>query len=185
MTNWQPYYENTKNLPPNKSLVDALNYVKNKDTALDLGSGAFRDSKFLLNHFKNVVAVDKEYSANLILNQPYKLNFINTTFEKFKFEHYDLINAQYSLPFMKQKDFLKVWHKMVKSLNPGGIFVGQLFGVDDEWNDGRDMTFFKWQDISFLFSGLRVLKFKEEKGMGKLADGSPKMWHVYHITLQK
>lgn len=184
MTNWYSYYNLTKDNPPSLSLKRAFHHVENKDTSLDLGCGAFRDTKFLLKHFKNVVAMDKEMPplGDVLIKN---LKFYRRPFQDFHFEEYDLINAQYSLPFMPKKDFLEVWPKLVKSLKPGGIFVGQLFGVEDEWAKNIGMAFFTFSEVKKLCKSLEAVEFIEEKKQGTLANGTLKHWHLFHLILKK
>jgi hypothetical protein len=60
--NWQEHYLQTKNRPPGAFLIKAVPFVQNKGTAVDLGSGALQDSKFLISQgFNKVIAIDKEF----------------------------------------------------------------------------------------------------------------------------
>ena len=59
MTDWLNYINVTRNKRPRQLLVQALPEVKERETALDLGSGALNDSRFLLSQgFAQVIAVD-------------------------------------------------------------------------------------------------------------------------------
>ena len=67
--NWKAYYDKTKEKPPRTLLIEAMNSVVNKDEALDLGSGAMNDVRYLVSvGFKHVTAVDKEPVANEIID---------------------------------------------------------------------------------------------------------------------
>ena len=56
---WKKYYKDTEGRPPRKELIEALEFVQNRDSALDLGAGAMQDSVYLLSQgFKEVIAVD-------------------------------------------------------------------------------------------------------------------------------
>jgi len=67
MSLWPQYIEKTKNKPPRRLLVQALGFVKNKNAALDLGAGAFNDTRYLLQAgFKKVIAVDREETVELM-----------------------------------------------------------------------------------------------------------------------
>lgn len=185
----QGYYSLTKNAPVSPLLVRAVQLLGEKETALDLGCGAGRDIKCLLNEGFIVTAVDQNPEVKNILkelpNQD-RLVCVISTFDKFNFGKYDLINAQWSLPFNQPSTFNKVFLEVKKALNPRGIFVGQLFGVEDEWNTpGTKMTFHTKKQARKLLQGLKVLEFKEEKHLGSTADGAPKYWHVFHIIARK
>ena len=57
---WKDYFAHTKGKPPRPLLVEAIALVKDKENALDLGSGALNDSMYLLSAgYKHVTAVDK------------------------------------------------------------------------------------------------------------------------------
>lgn len=54
-----------------------------------------------------------------------------------------------------------------------GIFVGQFFGVHDQWNvPGRDMTFFTREQAEERLRGLEVIGLEEEDVDSFVADGS-------------
>lgn len=183
------YYENTYNAPPSDLLVHALRSCKSiAATALDLGCGAGRDTRLLLDENFTVTAIDIEQGASKYISQlPHqdRLNFVCSSFEEFQFQNYDLINARYALPFMKSEYFTAVFEKIKEALLPGGIFVGQFFGVDDEWNmPGSGMTFHTEREVKELLTGLKVLEYKETNEPGRLADGSTKHWHVFDIIAQ-
>lgn len=162
------YFNLTKNLPPHKLTVKAFKYVKHKGLSLDLGAGALRDTNFLRKHFKVVISVDKN---------PYDNTIIKANFKDFKFQKYDFINAQYSLPFLKPKDFKKVWSKLIPSLN--GVFCGTFFGIDDDWANKKNMTFHK--EVKSLFKNMKILHYKEIKKQHILANGSPHFWHIFNV----
>jgi hypothetical protein len=56
---WKEYFAQTKALPPSPLLQQAARSVRSKTSALDLGSGGLKDSRFLLEcGFERVVALD-------------------------------------------------------------------------------------------------------------------------------
>ncbi len=181
---WNDFHNLTKDNPPSVSLIEAIKYVPNKITALDLGSGGFRDSKFLTKHFTKVIAVDK----TRVIEVPEKVQFWHLPFQEFVFKKhtYDLINAQFSLPFMPFKKLSVVWPNIVDSLKPNGVFVGQFFGNEDGWI-GYPYSFLNKQELEFLvkLNKFKIIEFKEIKRLGVLADGSPKKWHYFETILIK
>ncbi|MES2088352.1 MAG: class I SAM-dependent methyltransferase [Patescibacteria group bacterium] len=111
-----------------------------RDIAIDLGSGALNDSKYLLDQgFKHVIALDKEAVAKEIADglPKEKFTYVISDFETYDFPvgTFDLANAQYSLPFIKPEAFETVFQKIISSVKKNGILVGQLFGNGDEWGN--------------------------------------------------
>ncbi len=189
--NWKKYYEQTKGRPPSKLLVAAVTFVNSKIAALDLGSGALKDSRYLLAQgFEEVWAIDKEPVPEEILaeiNNP-RFHFIQSTFADFDFPEnkFNLANASYSLPFNSPETFVAVWSSVVKSLVSNGIFAGQFFGVRDEWNTpGKDMVFHGGQDVQDLLKDFKILQLGEEERDGLTANGESKHWHVFNVIAQK
>jgi len=135
-----------------------------------------------------VTAVDNDsHAIALLTNFPLdRLRAVQASFEAFEFETYDLINAHFALPFTSEDRFHEVFAQIKLALNAGGIFVGQFFGVNDEWNTPRNrMTFLTREQAEAELKDLKVLEFREEDVDSHIADGTPKHWHVFHIIAQK
>jgi len=185
---WEDFYKITKDRPPWPLLVQAISLLRRKEYALDLGCGAGRDTRFLLDQGFNVTAVDNDsHAIALLANFPQdRLRAVQASFEAFEFETYDLINAHFALPFTSEDRFHEVFARIKHALNADGIFVGQFFGVNDEWNTpGNQMTFLTREQAEAELKGLKVLEFHEEDVDSHVADGTPKHWHVFHIIAQK
>ena len=188
---WEEYVEKTKGAKPRPLLVRAVSLVQEKNDALDLGSGALNDVKYLVSQdFKHVTAVDsKPIASEIVKNFPLEIvSYVINSFEEFEFEEnkYDLINAQYALPFNPKESFNRVIESIKNSLKPGGVFTGQFFGDRDEWNTKEsDMTFVSKEKAENLLSGLKVIEFTEEDREGNTAAGKMKHWHVFHFIAVK
>jgi len=185
---WTRVYESTKELPPHESLFQALELVREREAALDLGAGAMRDTKLLLKvGFEKVVAVDSEpiNQHNEISDD--RLEIVVQRFESYDFpeDSFNVVNAQFSLPFTSPTCFNTVFDKLKSSLMPGGIFVGQLFGKNDEWSSDKKMTFHSLEEVQNLFSRMEILGFEEKEQDGTTAAGTQKHWHVFQITARK
>lgn len=184
------YYETTSKRSPSLFLKDA---VQQMDTtgkqALDFGCGSGSETKFLLEHGFSVAAVDgNPDSENHIVNLPHneRVSFLQSEFESFVFKKYDLINSSRSLPFVHKNDFAKVMNRLKLALKPSGIFVGDLYGVKDEWNkDGETMTFVDKQTVERLFSDMEIVKLVEKEFDGKIANGKPKHWHTFSFIVKQ
>ena len=185
---WEDFYKITKDRPPWPLLVQAVSLLSQKKDALDLGCGAGRDTRFLLEQGFTVTAVDNDpHAIALLADLPQNcLRVVHSSFEAFDFETYELVNAHFTLPFAPEDRFHEVFARIKLALNAGGIFVGQFFGVNDEWNTpGNQMTFLTREKAEAELKDLRVLEFREEDVDSHIADGTPKHWHVFHIIAQK
>jgi tellurite methyltransferase len=185
---WEDFYTITKDRPPWPLLVEAVDLLEQRKDALDLGCGAGRDTRFLLEQGFRVIAVDADPDAVALmvgLSQG-RLRVVQSSFETFDFETYDLVNAHFALPFLPEEHFQLVFVRIKQSLRVGGLFVGQFFGVNDEWNTpGNQMTFLTRVQAESELKGLEVLEFREEDIDSHVADGTPKHWHVFHIIAKK
>ncbi|MCK5060122.1 MAG: methyltransferase domain-containing protein [Candidatus Pacebacteria bacterium] len=183
---WKKYIKKRESNPPRPLLVEAVEYVEKKDTAFDLGSGTMNDTRFLLKHFKNVIAIDSDASskerAEKIENK--NLEFVFDDFEKVPFPKCDLINAQFVLPY--SEDFNSLFQKISTSLKQGGIFTGQLFGDKDSWNTGNDFRVYHTKnEVEDLFSKFKIIKLVEEEKDKESALGVPKHSHIFHFIVRK
>jgi len=171
-------------------LVKALGFVKSKNEALDFGSGALNDVIYLLSQgFKHVIALDKvAVAAEIAETLPAdRFEYVISTFERFNFpkEKFDLINAQYALPFISPDSFMRVFEDMHKSMNSGAILVGQFFGDRDGWKDNKAMTFHSRAAVEGLLKDFKVIELQEEEQDKKTASGDMKHWHVFHFVVSK
>ena len=186
---WSEYYEITKAKPPSKLLVNALEYVVNKGKAIDIGAGALKDTRYLLEQGFEVIAIDRsplmEKEAKAL--EKNKMEAFTTSFENFAFpeNEYDIASAMFSLPFTEPAHFDTVFGNIKKSLKKGGIFCGQFFGINDEWSKNPKMTFHTEVQAKELLNGLEILSFKEVEEDGTTANGTPKHWHIFHIIAKK
>ena len=182
---WDDYLEQTKGLGPNDLLQEALTYVKIYQSALDLGGGNLRDASLLIKKGFHVTVIDSNPTVSALSKQ-FPEQFLEVFIERFD-EHifpartYDLVNAQYSLPFTPPVTFKDLWIDIVQSMRPNAIFTGQFFGNEDGWSEKDDMTFHEQKDVEGLFERFKIIKFQEEKGIRPTASGKQKHWHVFHL----
>lgn len=183
------YYKITKDKPPSPILIKAIELLTKKDTALDLGCGAGRDTRYLAEQGFRVTAIDANaQTESIVMQLPHqeRITYQTARFEDFQLDQYDLVNAQWSLPFTDKENFDEVWKRVIGSINPGGIFTGQLFGVNDEWNTlDRNMAFHTREQVERLLEDLEVVELREEDINSTIANGTPKHWHVFHIIAKK
>lgn len=188
--NWADFYKVTKRNPHWLLLERAVVLLGRRGQALDLGCGAGRDTRYLLAQGWEVTAVDRNSQAIVLLAElPQEhLRVIQSSFEDFAYGHerYDLISAQFSLPFIPQEAFTGVFTRVKRAIKPGGMFTGQFFGIRDEWNRPENaMTFLQREQVDELLDDMWVREVTEEDKMGATATGELKHWHVFHIIAQK
>ena len=179
---WDAYFSNTKNMEARPLLVEALSYVNNKNYALDLGCGVGADTRFLKANGFSVTSVDSAPEVKKFLPDA-----ILSTYADFSFpvEKYDLVNAQYALPFNPPSSFPEIFERLTKSLKSGGIFTGQFFGEKDGWSHQKEMTFYTEKEIKKLLEPYKTHVFRERKENGKTASGETKFWHVFNVIAEK
>jgi len=182
------FYERTKDNPPSQLLVQALDHCVRRTDALDLGCGAGRDTRWLLQQGFWVTAVDQNPDAFLYFQnvQRDQLTLVQSPIETFPFETYDLVNAQWSLPFIQNDLFEETFTKIKQALRPDSIFTGQFFGIHDTWNTpGTTMTFCTSEQAQQFLHDLSIITFWEEDEDGETALGVLKHWHVFHFIARK
>ncbi|OGE84251.1 MAG: hypothetical protein A3B23_00405 [Candidatus Colwellbacteria bacterium RIFCSPLOWO2_01_FULL_48_10] len=187
---WANYFENTKNYPPASLLVKAMEYVKAKNKAIDIGGGGtLKDTKYLLSQGFETTIIDKEkVVGDAVRNtKSNRLKFFLTDFADFDFpqNEYDIAVAIYSLPFVQPDMFSDVFASVKKSLVKDGIFCGQFFGNRDGLHLNTKLTFVTKEKAQSMLDDMDVVLFDEKEFNGKTADGSPKHWHVFDIIARK
>src|SRR6266849_5994068 len=132
-SDWGRFYNFTRDSPPWPLLMRAASLAPRQGRALDLGAGAGRDTRYLLEQGFRVTAVDADPRAVALLSAlpQARLSVVQSSFEDFAFAIYDLISAQFALPFIPRGRFADVFARLKAALAPGGVFAGQFFGVHD------------------------------------------------------
>jgi len=187
---WMNFLQATKDRPPSDWLVKSLAVINTTGRALDLGCGAGRDVRYLLSQGWDVTAVDQEAEAIAIVSEitHEHLRVVSSSFEDFDYGHetYDLISAQYSLPFLSPAALPDVFTCIKDALVPGGWFTGQFFGIRDTWNTpDTTMTFLTRDQVDDLLKSLNVIEVRDTEQDGTTAVGDSKHWHVFDVLAQK
>lgn len=187
---WADYYVATDGRPPREPLVRAVGLLGRPGDALDLGCGVGNDTRYLLEQGFRVTAVDADpdsFAARQASNGP-QLWTMQSGFSELDLRpaSYDLISAQFALPYIHPADFSPVFARILGALRPGGIVTGDLFGIRDGWNvPGSGMTFLQREDAEALFTDLDLLEFNEVEEERALATGEPKQWHLYQVIARR
>ena len=191
MSKWQTYYDKHRVRPVRSLVQAAVSLCTNKEAALDLGAGTLIESRFLLDAgFKRVIAVDSSPEILEFANgvNDDRLDVHVSSFQDFMLvpESYDLITAQFALPFHGPEGFDAFFGRLVSALRPGGVCTAQLFGDRDSWNiPGDTRAFHTKEEAQALLEKLEVKEFEEEEKEGMTASGEQKHWHVFHFIAVK
>jgi len=185
------FYKITKNVRPRKHLSDALIFGTHRGIALDVGAGALRDTKLLLSEgFEKVIALDKRAEvagfAQELLNS--KLEVVISDFSDFNFtpDTYDMLNAQYSLPFMNKETFKGAVENILLSVKKDGIFTGTFFGENDTCNNEEyDMGITSKKEVLNFFKNFKILSFLEKERDIIIDDKQTIHRHSYHVIARR
>lgn len=185
------YIEARRFDPPRPLLIRAAELAAAKDHALDGGAGALNATKYLLSAgFARVTAFDSSPASQKVAAElsPDEVSFVLSRFEDFSYptDAFDLVNAEFSLPFVGGDGIARVMAGLLGSVRPGGIFTGQLFGVKDSWNvAGSAMNFHTRPEVERLLHGWTLIELEEEDHPGKTKLGEAKHWHIFHILARR
>ena len=191
MKNATEYYQNSIKKNKASRLLSEFfklkldNNLKEKN-AIDMGCGAGNDTVFLLEKGFEVTAIDSEPQVKEVLSRraenQQNLNVVIDDFSKVQLLKADLINANYSLFFVK-KDFNEMLKNVLKSINKNGYFVGNFLGKEDDWNKSK--TTLDKDELLNYFSKFKIVYYSEEKYYKDTLTKKNKFWHVYNIIAQK
>ena len=188
---WEDYIRRTKNDAPSPLLLRALPHLRAKTRALDLGCGALKDSRHLFSlEFGKVTALDANSPpGELLPENSGRFEFVKSTFEDFAFPtaEFDLINAQFVLPFIRPQNFARVFDSVLRALRTEGVFAGQFFGKEDTWAADPEMSLHDASEAKALLRrGADLLYFCEEQIWGgTTAMGESKDWHILHFIARR
>lgn len=191
------YFKATENRQTRDDLKRAIELVGDRKIAIDCGCGSGSDIAFLRAKQFQVHAFDIESEAierckrrfgsdkNVWLSQ--------STFDAFTYPSASLIVADSSLCFCPENKFDEVWHKITRSLLPGGIFVGSFVGCEDTMAGPNYNKEAYWPDVLVVseseiinfFRGYRIESYTEHKSLGVGPDGEHQSWHRYAVIAQK
>ena len=115
-----------------------------------------------------------------------KFRFQKQNFESLELEKNNLIVANYCLPFCNKNNFKELWNKINNSILKDGYFVGNFFGINDEWKSTKEeMTFLTKEQVIELFKDFEIIEFKEVEKDGATGLGKMKHWHIFNVIAKK
>lgn len=191
MKDWKNYHQITSNNPPHKNIFHFISKYNITGNAIDLGCGSGIDTVFLIKNNWNVLAIDSSDVEEIIRskladNEQEKLKFEIQKFENLKLFECDLVVANNSLPFCEKKYFHQMWEMICLNIKNNGYFIGNFFGINDEWNKKEDKrTFLSKEDVIGMFGNFEILEIQEIEKDKPTAEGKMKHWHIIEIVAQK
>ena len=185
---WSTYYEASLNKPLHHVFQHAEPYLKAGGLAVDLGFGVGLGVQFFLSHGYRVLAVDSDPEAALHLRRRLpddaEVECRIQDFNDFDCPPCDVVAALFSLFFLPPSQFLPVWKRLTRALKPGGVFMGQILGVNDDWA-ARGYSVFTKTEVEDLLQDFDITYFEEVDRDGITLLNEPKHWHIFHIVAIK
>ena len=188
--NWSDYLKASLDKPLHPIWEHIDPYLKSGMVALDLGCGAGGAALHMLEMGLKVIAVDQEPEALELtrsrLPEGAEAHLVKSQFQDIGFDEasLDLVFAGFSIFFLRAWEFGPVWQRLLKSLKPGGIFAGQLLGVNDDWAD-RGYVLHTKPEVESLLHPFEILYLEEVERDGETLLRQPKHWHVFHVVARK
>jgi len=191
-TNWHEFTKLTLDSPPRWLVNKALELSGDfKGFAVELGCGSGVDTVKLVSAGWSVLAVDacddgfENIYSKLPTDLSEKVTCVKSSFEDFIIPECDMVYSVFSIPFCKPEFFDNFWARIVNAIRPDGLFAGNLFGINDEWNYMSDAIFITKSKFDELFSGFEILHFREQQAKGPTVLGPPKFWHLFDVVAIK
>ena len=191
MKSIEKYYDNTTDAMPNYTVKKFIKLNVEPGNAVELGCGAGRDTVCLIKNGWNVLAIDREnvesrIVAKLSEEELKQFKFLKQKFEYIELEKNNLVVANFSLPFCNKNNFKELWNKINNSILKDGYFVGNFFGINDEWKSTKEeMTFLTKEQVIDLFKKFEIIEFKEVEKDAITGLGKMKHWHIFNVIAKK
>ena len=191
MKSIEKYYDNTTEAMPNYTVKKFIKLNVEPGNAVELGCGVGRDTVCLIKNGWNVLAIDREnvesrIVAKLSEEELKQFKFLKQKFEYIELEKNNLVVANFSLPFCNKNNFKELWNKINNSILKDGYFVGNFFGINDEWKSTKEeMTFLTKEQVIELFKDFEIIEFKEVEKDGTTGLGKMKHWHIFNVIAKK
>ena len=155
--------------------------------AVELGSGAGVEARFLAESSFHVHAIDGDPSVEQLLEALGEAHGISPVIADLgtleALPAADLVLSCATLPFVRQEAFTPLWETMREALRPGGVLAVDLFGEHDDWA-GTEGTYLARAEVDALLEGLEVLELTEEERDGRSFAG-PKHWHTFQVIARR
>lgn len=185
---WDEYFASTRDLPPHPQYRALEPYLPAEGDVLELGCGVGTGARWLAAKGLRVLAVDalpeaisKAEEFSTPENLTYRCAYMQTL--DLAPGSFEVVVAGFCLFFLSPEDFAGFWPRLVSSLRPGGLFVGQFLGERDDW--AKDYLAQTRAEVETLLGPFDVLQLEEVERDGKTSQGTEKHWHVFHVIARK
>ena len=86
---------------------------------------------------------------------------------------------------VRRTPFPHLWEQIRTAVKPGGFFVGQFLGPNDDWAGGACLSH-GMHDIELLLDEWAILDVSEEEHDGVAgAQREPKYWHIIAVIARR
>lgn len=195
---WARYYEVTVDRPAWGTVRSAIERFAVEDTgasrerfAVDLGCGAGRDARALLQAGWTVLAVDREAAAIASLEaatppeQRAALQTQVADLATFEVPACDLVNANLVLPFLAPDAYWATWHRILVALPVGGRLSAMLFGDRDQDAGDPTMTHPAPNVVLATLGDFDVEHWVDNEDDGVTALGEPHHFHMLELVARR
>ena len=188
--NWPAFFKASLEKPLHPIWEHIDPHLQSGQVALELGCGVGAGVVHLVEKGLKVIAVDQEPEALEItrerLPEGADVHLLRAQIQDVGLEpdSFDIAVAGFSLFFLRSWEFGQVWRRTQKALKPGGIFAGQLLGVNDDWV-ARGYTAHTRQEVEGLLDRFEILFLEEVDRDGETILREPKHWHVFHVVARR
>jgi tellurite methyltransferase len=172
MNMYDNIYKQGKNVfgnNPTPLLRKGVEFLAEKNNALDIGAGQGRDTLFLLELGFNVESIDTSRVAieklNEINNSVLVASQIALEDYAFRQNKYDLINAINVFQFVEKSKLAEIIPKLRNGLKSGGVVVIAAFTESDptfiDFSKPRYKTYFANNELQKNFKDFDIKLYKE------------------------
>jgi SAM-dependent methyltransferase len=159
--------------------------------AVDLGCGAGRDARELLNAGWRVLAIDREPGAIAALESataPDRRAALETRIEDLadvEVPACDLVSASLSLPFLAPEAFWRTWQRILDALPVGSRFAAMLFGDQDGSAGDPAMTCLPPDEVRARLTAFEIEHWTDREEDTTTALGDPHHFHLVEFVARR
>ena len=194
---WTRYYAVTADRPAWETVRIAIKRFSIDDArpqplfAVDLGCGAGRDTRELLNAGWRVLAIDREPAAIAAVEAatpPHQRPALETAIADAATANVpccDLVNASLSLPFLAPDSFWATWRRILAALPVDGRVAAILFGDRDESASDPSMTCPPADEIRASLVSFEIELWSDHEEDTRTALGEPHHFHLVELVARR